>query len=253
MINNVPANNFGAMDIAYAADLRPYRTSDGSYTLRSIQYDEGYHSVVGAVSESVHVFINAGLKQAVQDLRTRKEDRPVRLVEIGLGTGLNLMLTWIQCLEGKCAVDYTAVEPYPLSREQIVPLAYWDDLAWPGLKEPFLDMMDQRDPKIFDAGGGLTFSMRVTPMNGMNWTGAFDLIYFDPFGPNTHPAMWAAHVFRQLHSVLRPGGILVTYCAKGAVRRTMEGAGLRVERLQGPPGKREMLRAIRVEDDNRSH
>jgi tRNA U34 5-methylaminomethyl-2-thiouridine-forming methyltransferase MnmC len=226
---------------ATAPDFAPYRTADGSYTLRSVQIDEHYHSVVGAVNESTHVFVQSGLEHVL----ATQPQRPVKLLEVGLGTGLNLLLSWIRCLEGKCTVDYTALEPFPVSASNLEELAYCDDLAWPGLHAPYMDRMTTRIGERWEASGGLSFQQLPLPALELHTPEPFDLIYFDAFGPNTQPEMWTLEVFQHMLALLRPGGVLVTYCAKGEVRRTMEAAGFTVERLQGPPGKREMLRGRR--------
>ncbi|MDQ3101030.1 MAG: tRNA (5-methylaminomethyl-2-thiouridine)(34)-methyltransferase MnmD [Bacteroidota bacterium] len=230
------------MLLATSPDLLPYRTADGSYTLRSKEYDEGYHSVVGAINESTHVYIFSGLNKVIQDFAIKELQRPIDLLEVGLGTGLNLLLTWIRCLEGKCKVNYTALEPFPLPHEKVIALAHWDDLAWPALKEPFMKMMFEQD-KIHLVEGGLNFSMRRLPVQELEDRNAFDLVYFDAFAPNNQPEMWKAEVFDLVYRSMRTDGILVTYCAKGEVRRTLRSIGFQVERIQGPPGKREMIRA----------
>ena len=220
-----------------APDFRPRRTADGSLTLRSELLDEHYHSVVGAVNESTHVFIKAGLE--------RIEKEQVDVLEVGLGTGLNLLLTWIRCLQRKCTVNYTALEPHPVSKELLVELDHCADLAWPGLAGPFLERMTREHDGWWERMGGLAFRQLALRVQDLHERDAFDLVYFDAFGPNTQPEMWSLEMFQRMHGVLRPGGVLVTYCAKGEVRRAMQAAGFRVERLQGPPGKREMLRATR--------
>lgn len=223
---------------ATAADLRPERTADGSLTLRSAVLDEQYHSLHGAVQESTHVFIKAGLEFV---------GRPhVDVLEIGLGTGLNLLLTWIRCLEGKCTVGYTALEPYPLSVGLLEALDHCNELAWPGLNAPFLERMTVPRDEPWEVFGGLRFQLLQQPVQDLQVDAVADLIYFDAFGPPTQPEMWNLDVFQRMYRALRPDGILVTYCAKGAVRRTMQQAGFTVERLPGPPGKREMLRGRKI-------
>ncbi len=218
-------------------DMKPARTADGSLTLHSDQWNEHYHSMHGAVQESTHVFIKAGLEHVALS--------HVDILEVGVGTGLNLLLTWVRCLEGKLTVDYTGLEPHPLSREQLEQLAHCEELAWPGLHEPFLACMTNGHGQRQAAMGGLAFTLLEQPIGAFAERNRFDLIYYDAFGPPTQPEMWTAQVFAVLFEALRPGGVLVTYCAKGAVRRAMEATGFRVERLQGPPGKREMLRATK--------
>lgn len=225
-----------------APDFVPHRTADGSLTLRSATLDEHYHSVVGAVNESTHVFIKNGLDAVLGD----QAKGHARILEVGLGTGLNLLLTWIRCLEGKCTVDYTALEPHPVSATNLEALDHCADLAWPGLHAPFVERMTTRHGEQWEEHGGLAFKVLPTRAQAFVAHAPFDVIYFDAFGPNTQADMWTLDVFQRMHAALRPGGMLVTYCAKGEVRRTMQAAGFSVERLPGPPGKREMLRATSV-------
>lgn len=221
-----------------ASDFRPLRTADGSLTLHSDTLGEHYHSVGGAVQESTHVFIKAGLEHVDKD--------DVRVLEVGLGTGLNLLLTWIRCLEGKCRVDYTALEPHPLARDLLIELDHCAELAWPGLNEPFIERMTKEHSEPWPSMGGLTFRKLDTLVQCFEGVEVADVIYYDAFGPQTQPDMWTLHVFQRMYTALRPGGVLVTYCAKGEVRRTMQAVGFAVERLPGPPGKREMLRGTRI-------
>lgn len=223
---------------ATAADLRPERTADGSLTLRSATLDEQYHSLHGAVQESTHVFIRMGLEYVGKP--------QVDVLEVGLGTGLNLLLTWVRALEGKCTVGYTALEPYPLTSEVLRSLDHCADLAWPGLEEPFIQRMTEPREEPWEAFGGLRFQLLRQYVQDFQGVAVADVIYFDAFGPPTQPEMWSLDVFRRMYRALRPNGVLVTYCAKGEVRRTMQAAGFSVERLPGPPGKREMLRGRRA-------
>ncbi len=223
-------------------DLLPARTGDGSLTLRSTLLDEPYHSMHGAVQESTHVFIKNGLEHLALP--------HMQVLEVGLGTGLNLLLTWIRCAEGKCTVDYTALEPFPLGREQLVALDHCNELAWPGLQEPFLQRMTSDGTGPWESAHGLCFRKLPMAVQDFRAEAVADLIYFDAFGPPTQPEMWTLEVFQRMHDALKPGGVLVTYCAKGEVRRAMQQAGFMVERLPGPPGKREMLRGRRRNADD---
>lgn len=213
------------------------RTGDGSYTLWHGTVGENYHSSHGAVNESMHVFIKAGLAMV---------ERPVvRVLEVGLGTGLNLLLTWIRCLEGKCSVDYTALEPFPLNRDVLAQLAHCEDLAWPGLHEPFMQLMTAPEGEKQQMSGGSCFVRLGTPVAVFEAKEVFDVVYFDAFSPRHQPEMWTTEVFSKVFNALVPGGILVTYCAQGNARRNMQAAGFLVERIQGPPGKQHMTRATR--------
>ena len=218
-------------------DFVPLRTGDGAYTLRSEQLGEQYHSLHGAVQESTHVYIKAGLEFVAK--------AEMDILEVGLGTGLNLLLTWIRCLEGKYRVRYTALEPFPLRREQLENLAHCEDLAWPGLHEPFIERMTTGQGAWHEAIGGLAFRQLAEGAGEHEAMEAYDVIYFDAFAPSIQPELWTVDIFQRMHRALRPGGVLVTYCAKGDVRRAMIGAGLSAKRLKGPPGKAHMLRAVK--------
>lgn len=214
---------------------KPVRTGDGSLTLT--WGEEHYHSLHGAVQESTHVFIRAGL-EAVGKTH-------VDVLEIGLGTGLNLLLTWVRCLEGKIAASYHALEPHPLGVEQLHALRHAEDLAWPGLHKPFVELMTGPRGIWQEAQGGLRFKVTALDVRAIEESDCCDVVYFDAFAPRYQPELWTKEVFERMHRALRPGGVLVTYCAKGDARRAMIAAGFTVERLPGPPGKREMLRATK--------
>lgn len=225
-------------------DFTPRRTGDGSMTLHSALWQENYHSVHGAVQESTHVFIKAGLEEAHLRAQALGRDQ-VDVLEVGLGTGLNMLLTWIRCLEGKLKVDYTALEPFPLAAAEHNALAHCDDLNWPGLHEPFIERVTSPVENWQEELEGFRFRMLRRTVQDFDDPGSYDLVYFDAFGPRVQPEMWTEEVFSRLFRALRQGGTLVTYCAKGEVRRSMQKVGFHVERMAGPPGKREMLRARR--------
>jgi len=240
---NVP-DTFVAIPMNTAPPLhRTHRTADGSHTLLHAAMDEPYHSLHGAVQESTHVFIKAGLEAVCEEVASGKPH--VRVLEVGLGTGLNLLLTWIRCLEGKCTVDYTALEPHPVAESGLEALRHADELAWPGLHEPFITLMGTPEGTAHEAEGGLRFTRLSTPVQEFAGEGRFDVVYFDAFAPRRHAYMWTDPVFQRLYKALLPGGMLVTYCAKGDVRRTLLSVGFHVERLPGPPGKKHMLRATK--------
>jgi len=213
-------------------DLLPLRTGDGSLTLRSETLGEQYHSRHGAVVESTHVFITHGLHAV---------GKPhVDVLEVGLGTGLNMLLTWLRAIEGKVAVDYTALEPFPLEEAHLRSLDHPAQAGVPVLTEEYLRLMALPAGQETRAEGGFTFRRLAVPVQELEAEEVFDVVYFDAFGPRAQPEMWTAEVFRRTHRALRPGGLLVTYCAQGEARRQMRAGGLEVERWPGPPGKLEM-------------
>lgn len=215
--------------------LHVVRTADGSNTLRDPSLDEPYHSLHGALQESWHVFIVNGLRAM--------DKAEVDVLEVGLGTGLNMLLTWLQCVEGKCRVRYTALEPHPLPRPLLQAVDHCTQCGVPTLTDAWLDAMTAAPDTLTEGHGGFRFSWRQAGVEALADEAAFDVVYFDAFAPRKQPELWTAAVFTRLYRALRPGGVLVTYSAKGEVRRTLEAVGFRVDKATGPPGKRHMLRA----------
>ena len=217
------------------------RTADGSYTLYRGDMHETYHSRHGSRSESMHVFIEAGLRYtADQDPRDS-----LRLLEVGLGTGLNAYLTAVVWgAENPRKLHYVGLEPYPL------PTGIWQSL---GEKDPtytdkrlFREIHLSPFNSIVPLLPAFVFEKQQVTLQDYVASEPFDLVYFDAFGYRAQEEMWGATVFQKLHQLMTPGAILVTYAAKGMVRRNMQEMGWAVERLPGPRGKREMLRATRI-------
>jgi tRNA U34 5-methylaminomethyl-2-thiouridine-forming methyltransferase MnmC len=212
------------------------QTADGSLTLYVPEIDEHYHSVNGAVQESEHVFIDAGLR------RLPKEK--MRILEIGFGTGLNALLTLLETEKQEHEVKYHAVELHPLSAEYLVALNY-EAMLCPRR----IGLLHALHAAPWDMPVRITSRFLLHKIKGdsncCELPASIDLVYFDAFAPNKQPEMWNQEIFNTLHKCMSVGGILTTYCAKGSVRRMMEKAGYSVERIAGPPGKREMLRARR--------
>ena len=208
------------------------KTADGSTTLFIPELDENYHSIHGAVQESMHVFINAGLREV------KKES--IRIFEMGYGTGLNFLLTYLN-QDGK-TIDYHGIEAFPLEQELVDQLNFVEtmhltkDLATVFDLFHTIDAHEKLSSNFSLTKSTIKLSAYTPPCN-------FDLIYFDAFAPEVQPELWTSDIFHKLFNITNPKGILTTYCAKGQVRRNMQTAGFRVERLPGPPGKREMLRA----------
>lgn len=211
------------------------RTGDSSWTVLHPVLEKPYHSAHGALDESRHVFLRAGLEAT--------GGGHVRVLEVGLGTGLNMLLAWVHCLDNKGTVHYTALEPNPLHRSDIEPLQHCTAVGYPERHEQFLQLMCAPEAVEHPVEGGFTLLQLRTPIEQYEACDAFDVVYFDVFAPSAAPELWTLEVFQRLHKAMAPGGLLVTYCAKGVVRRTMQAAGFAVERIPGPPGKRHMLRA----------
>lgn len=218
-------------------DVHRVETADGSTTLFSPRFDEHYHSIHGAVAESQHVFIAAGL----QPLLDQDSDQPLRLFEMGFGTGLNALLTALQ--PRIRPVHYLTIEAYPLDQSQWPSLNYCAHLQHPACAELFRTLHEAPWGQPVEIEPRFTLEKHVLPLASFQIDEPVDLIYWDAFAPSAQPELWTADVFRQVYAWLRPGGRWVTYSAKGDVRRALQSVGFQVERIPGPPGKREMLRA----------
>lgn len=210
-------------------------TADGSQTLFVPSLDEHYHSVKGALTESVHIFLHMGLQES-------KAQEP-RVLEVGFGTGLNAILTLQDSLLTGRKVHYTTLERYPLALDMVRQLDY-PALLPPEAAAYYLKLHEA----AWNEWVSLTPQFRLrkveTDFTRQTYRERYDVIYFDAFAPEKQPEMWSQEIFCRLYDCLDEGGILVTYCAKGVVRRMLQAAGFTVERLPGPPGgKREILRA----------
>ena len=211
-------------------------TSDGSHTIYVPELNEHYHSIHGAVQESSLVYIQNGLGYC--------KASPVNIFEVGFGTGLNTLLSVIYSCKDKRSYYYTSVEKNPLELSVINTLNLW---SFAGNKGKHLF------GKIHNSEWGQfqkiseNFSLRKIRCDIISdrVDGKFDLIYFDAFGPDKQPEIWTPGVFKKIAEITSEGGILVTYSAKGEVKRLLKANGFKIEMLQGPPGKREMIRATK--------
>ncbi len=212
-------------------------TQDGSHSIYSERYGVTYHSKYGALTESRHVFIEAGLrfKAALQN--------HVAILEVGFGTGLNAFLSWLEAERRQLVVRYTALEPQPLPIETAEMFNYADCLGLSERREAFRRLHTCTWERWVRLSAYFHLRKKSIPVQAYRVASAFDVIYFDAFAPQAQPEMWTEAVLRAMYRALRPEGLLVTYCAKGEVKRTLRAVGFSVERLPGPPGKREMTRA----------
>lgn len=217
-------------------------SADGSHTLLSEKYGVTYHSKHGAVTESAHVFIEAGLhwKSAVNNV--------VSILEVGFGSGLNAFMTWLEAERLKLPVRYTTLETDPITAAAALELNYPDALQAPERARDFLSLHDCAWDTTHALSPFFTFEKKQMPLQHFEASRVFDLIYFDAFAPQAQPELWEETIFQKLAQALLPGGGLVTYCAQGEFRRRLRRAGFQTERLPGPPGKREMTRAQLITD-----
>ncbi|MFN8303814.1 MAG: tRNA (5-methylaminomethyl-2-thiouridine)(34)-methyltransferase MnmD [Saprospiraceae bacterium] len=214
-------------------------TQDGSHSVFSEQFGVTYHSRFGAVTESAHVFINAGLRYmaAVQ--------RDIAILEVGLGTALNAFMTWLEAERRNLSVRYTALEAYPVGLEEAEQFNYAGQLKAPERQKDFMALHQCAWGVPMAFSEQFVFEKKLQTLETFSAEAAYDVVYFDAFAPQAQPELWTEAVFAAMYKALRPEGILVTYCAQGHFKRTLKKAGFSVERLQGPPGKREMTRATR--------
>ncbi len=217
-------------------------TGDGSHTLFSHQFNEIYHSRHGAIQESQHVFIKEGLDYLIKQ---NKHDQPIRIFEVGFGTGLNALLTMLYAKENQVKIKYTAAELYPVSIDTIKQLNYTSLLGFEFCYGPYHTMHICIKGSYHQITPEFEFQFSENDITRMEIP-LSDLIYFDAFAPTHQPEMWTQNVFRKMYEALQPSGILVTYCSKSVVQRAMKEAGFTVDKIPGPPGKREMIRAIRL-------
>jgi tRNA U34 5-methylaminomethyl-2-thiouridine-forming methyltransferase MnmC len=212
-------------------------TEDGSSTIYLSELDEPYHSIHGAVQESEHVFINHGFTQV--------KKTPIRILEIGFGTGLNALLTIRESINLGTEIHYHTVEKYPLTSSEFLGLNYESFLE--GIPEGILQKMHLAPwGKNVNLTAGFTIHKEQADFREMNPKGRFDLIYFDAFSPDKQPELWSEDVFLKIADLANPGAVLVTYSSKGVVQRTLKSCGFNVKKVPGPPGKWEMIRAIRI-------
>ncbi len=211
-------------------------TSDGSHTIFETGLNEHYHSVHGAVQESMHIFINSGLNFTTLN--------HLNILEIGFGTGLNALLTALEIEGTGRSVDYTAVEKYPLD-DRIVEMLNHKHISGKSEK-----IFHQLHSSLWSIPVKITDNLMIKKIHGditeINPDGQYDLIYFDAFGPDKQPEMWTIEIFKKISSLTKTGGVFVTYSAKGQVKRNLRSCGFEVNLLKGPPGKRQMIRAIKI-------
>jgi len=209
-------------------------TKDGSHTVSNEDLGENYHSTGGAIQESQHVFIDAGLKAIVGNR--------VSILEVGFGTGLNLLLSILYAEEVGKDIQYLAIEKYPLRK------SCWSVLNYKSLLGSnanfYYEQIHLADWEVLNKVlPFLSLRKLEADMTEIDLKDKFDLVYFDAFSPEVQPELWSDEIFKKIYECMNPGGLLVTYSTKGSVKRTLRSVGFKVERLEGPPGKWEMLRA----------
>jgi len=216
-------------------------TADGSKTIYNSEVGENYHSTHGALQESRHVFLNSGLKYFLE-LNTTSE---ISVLEVGFGTGLNFLLSADYCTENQIQLDYAGIEAYPLTEEMISQTGY-DQYLSPSIWSNFLNHYPN----------ALSGTAQITPYSQLqiahcellnfNSNQQYDVIYFDAFASTRQPEMWNEEAITHTVRFLKPSGVFVTYAITGNLKRMLKSLGLKVEKAPGAPGKREMLRAVKL-------
>ena len=216
-------------------------TADGSSTLYHPEIGEHYHSKHGALQEAKHVFLHTGLSFFLEQESTKK----VAILEVGFGTGLNFLLTADRALQQGLDLSYTGIEAYPLAEEVIFKTGYAQFVSpeiWASFQQNYrLALQGEVD---FSAQVRLAIAhQKVMEFQSSQ---QFDVLYFDAFAAVHQPEMWSEETLAHICSFLRPGGVFVTYAITGHLKRTMKALGFSIEKAPGAPGKREMLRAVKM-------
>jgi tRNA U34 5-methylaminomethyl-2-thiouridine-forming methyltransferase MnmC len=213
------------------------KTSDGSTTIHLPEWDECYHSKHGAIQEAYHVFIKNGL-----DLM---QTQSINILEIGFGTGLNALITLIESEKKGLKINYNAVEAYPISFDEVSAMNYTSQLSNENLESVFKDMHESNWNEKQTINPQFSLIKRKQFFQDINDVDQYNLIYFDAFGYRVQPELWSIEIFSKMYLSLKENGVLVTYAARGVIKRAMEEAGFTVKKVPGPPGKREMMIAFK--------
>ena len=215
------------------------KTSDGSSSVYLPEWDENYHSKHGAIQEAYHVFIKNGL-----DLFD--DGSKINILEMGLGTGLNCIISFLESKKRNLRIHYLGLEGYPLDTDMILELNHLEQLQAEGESIVYDKMLTSDWNTNHQITDHFELTKEKVLFENFNKRSFADLIYFDAFGARVQPELWTEVIFKKMYEALNENGIIVTYAAKGSVRRAMQAVGFEVERLPGPPGKREMLRGKKV-------
>lgn len=216
------------------SEIKIFITGDGSHSLLNEALNETYHSRHGAVRESQHVFIEQGFNYLID----QQKSRSVSILEVGFGTGLNALLTINEAIIKNLDVAYKSLETFP------IPPDIWLSLNYPDPHQLFKQLHQAEWNKWVAMNSNINLMKLEKPLQEVDLlSDQFDLIYFDAFAPNKQPELWELKIIRKVTDAIKSGGVFVTYCAKGQLKRDLKSLGLIVESLPGPPGKREMVRA----------
>ncbi len=216
-----------------------FLTDDGSHSFFSEQFGVSYHSTHGAIQETQHIFIDAGLKNVLQ-----QDLAEIVILELGFGTGLNALMTWIEAEHLRQKIRYITYEMYPLSIEDAEVLNYQTQLHFPA--DIFRAMHNCSWNECHELSPYFLFEKRLASIESIDFHSSIHLIYFDAFAPEIQPQLWEQPIMQKMYDALCVNGVLTTYCAKGKVKRILKEVGFKIEPLPGPPFKREITRAVKA-------
>lgn len=216
-------------------------TKDGSKTIHIPEWNEQYHSTHGAIQEAKHVYLKHGLAFFCTSEGYAKQSE-ISVLEIGFGTGLNAFLTAIKAEELNLNCNYVGVEGFPISNKELEALNYTETLKH---KAIFKAIHTCEWEKEFKISKNFKLTKQQKQFSEITNKNHFDVIYFDAFGPRVQPELWTETIFKNMYKAMKQNGVLVTYCAQGHARRAMISVGFTVSKVEGPPGKRHMLRTVK--------
>lgn len=229
------------------SSIKIIETKDGSHSLLNESLNETYHSTHGAVQESIHVFIQNGLNFWIE----KNKSKELAILEVGFGTGLNALLTLKESIEQKIKIRYTSLEAFPVESSLVRQLNYPSLVPFDSSEEKFYALHQCEWNKEVAITPDFVLEKQEAKLQEIDLgTKKYDLVYFDAFAPAKQPEMWDISVLDKVANSLKENGVFVTYCAQGQLKRNLKSLQLQVESLPGPPGKREMVRAIRQAKEN---
>ena len=215
-------------------------TGDGSSTIHIEEWNEQYHSKHGAIQEAYHVFIDKGFRYFIESQKSNQ----ISILEVGFGTGLNALITYLEAEKSSITVDYVGIEAFPVETKELKDLNYSEQLGLES-NELFFKIHEVQWESPHSISPNFSLTKQQLFFKDLKFREQFDVIYFDAFGARVQPELWTEEIFKIMFEALKENGVLVTYAAKGSAKRAMEACGFRTERLDGPPGKRHMLRALK--------
>lgn len=213
------------------------QTQDGSTTIHLPEWNESYHSKHGAIQEAYHVFIKNGFSLF--------EGKPISILEIGFGTGLNGFITYLEAKKNNQSIDYVGVEAYPVALHEAMLMNYPNEIDATETSI-FKQMHECNWEQQCQISKDFSLTKRKMFFQDIRDENTFDLIYFDAFGFRVQPELWSEEIFAAMYKALKPEGVLVTYACRTSIKNAMLSAGFSVKKLPGAPGKREMLRASKA-------